>query len=1250
MIVLIIFLISIFVVGYLLFKRSKKSGKDINTISKLIEFINQNYDVEIDPVDEEDDEEDNVAETYKNCSSMLDKLSLKFQKTEFKTSLEVIRRAKDIVQKDIQTHQQYISNITKLEQGSFSNLSFKFKIPDKVLDYLKSFNASKQINVEQYKSTKKIFLDDVSKNIFTNGTTLDLNNVNDIVDTNVNLASKFNTLCENVLNKSKTLFTSNDTYFTSKTINFFNGFVNTISPNLDEIDKEKLKLKSINSNSNTEDILYNLNVIQNLQLCSKSDEDLKLHDINKSLKEKEALMKEQKQIEEDITQLKEDLKDNTYTKKEVDEKKKELDEKKKESKILKDKIVVINKNLSSKYDSDKNYIEDMFKEIEKSFSDKLKLKTEYYVTDDMFSYNAFKEISDNKMIIKKIKDDIDRKKKEYKGYLERLNNLKKKTKSNGGSGDNNSKSVVDIHAEINGIFKFLSQITKTDINKINIESLYKSKDYKVLVNLVKLMDKYDGLIIHSRAYEDYGFTDPQFAFVRKVKRFLSRTETMKKEKKNEFKENVSTYVTKIIEHLDKLKGGPFKEKIDTLLYIQNTYRDIKRLTDTYFDSLFNSYDKLTQDKLTQDKLTQDKKKRVVSSFYEISNTLMYNNIYVLFKKVNFQEKEINNFINECLNELEPILHNKFSIGTMPSNLLITLVEAAPAEAAPAEAAPAEAAPAEAAPAEAAPAEAVPAEAAPAEAAPAEAAPAEAVPAEAVPAEAVPAEAVPAEAALAEEMSNIIENLENLYYHMEKDHSSQFLQMIKDYHKNIVEIKPEEAAPAEAAPKEAVLAEARTAEARVEARTANANNSFIDLKNSIKKINEYVIKVEINQITNGRTTPKKLFKLISLDNEIYDDLLNAFDSCKVIIFGYKQNQHCAIFNELKRILIINTKTNSNRQEFIEKLNLPSDLHSDLHSVNILNLKYSVINYLKQNNLTFDNLTVNIFKNITTIKSLAELVAYYNTVLKTPKDEPIYGIEESKLSTMNIQSIVNSITKGDFKFIHVVNKYVVHEEIKNINSEFKLEFNGINDEKIFESLQNTINYKQKKEHEQELNNLEENLYKRLNQDKRLLNQYNKRLREISNKKPTDYTLNDIKTTISNIKVFESFINISNSINEFKIKVNSIYNMLKNPSGTKKGGNINYTMSDTTQMRMHNLMLYNIVKFVRYKYYIKNSDSMNIYSIIFKDYFISLILSILLYILKMEKLSLGIIIDQVLSIGAFYKYKDTKFLLLPYYLSFL
>ena len=132
-------------------------------------------------------------------------------------------------------------------------------------------------------------------------------------------------------------------------------------------------------------------------------------------------------------------------------------------------------------------------------------------------------------------------------------------------------------------------------------------------------------------------------------------------------------------------------------------------------------------------------------------------------------------------------------------------------------------------------------------------------------------------------------------------------------------------------------------------------------------------------------------------------------------------------------------------------------------------------------------------------------------------------------------------------------------------------------------------------------------------------------------------------------KSISQLSESMNQFNVALEAEHKKQKGGSNIVNS-HIDYTINDSTQMRINNLVLYNIVKFVRYKYYIKNSDSMNIYGIIFKDYFISLILSILLYISKMEKLSLGIIIDQVLSIGAFYKYKDHKYLLLPYYIAFL
>ena len=137
--------------------------------------------------------------------------------------------------------------------------------------------------------------------------------------------------------------------------------------------------------------------------------------------------------------------------------------------------------------------------------------------------------------------------------------------------------------------------------------------------------------------------------------------------------------------------------------------------------------------------------------------------------------------------------------------------------------------------------------------------------------------------------------------------------------------------------------------------------------------------------------------------------------------------------------------------------------------------------------------------------------------------------------------------------------------------------------------------------------------------------------------------------------SFDKFNNSINKLSLSLLRALDKTELES-TKKGGNtiehsyIDYTINDSTRMRINNLVFYNIIKFIRYKYYTKNINSLNIHSIIFKDYFITLILSILLFILKMEKLSFGIIIDQVLSIGMFYKYKDHNYLLLPYYIAFL
>ena len=177
------------------------------------------------------------------------------------------------------------------------------------------------------------------------------------------------------------------------------------------------------------------------------------------------------------------------------------------------------------------------------------------------------------------------------------------------------------------------------------------------------------------------------------------------------------------------------------------------------------------------------------------------------------------------------------------------------------------------------------------------------------------------------------------------------------------------------------------------------------------------------------------------------------------------------------------------------------------------------------------------------------------------------------------------------------------------------------------------------------------------------HNERVANLSNSiKMTGETIETLNKSLSEIKSkrddthnerVDKLSNSIKSLNDALLKINEQIenNKLKIIKGgyTVDNSYIDYTITDSTQMRINNLIFYNIIKFIRYKYYIKKSNDMNIYSVIFKDYFITLILSIFLFILKMEKLSFGIIIDQLLSIGAFYKYKDHNYLLLPYYIAF-
>ena len=106
------------------------------------------------------------------------------------------------------------------------------------------------------------------------------------------------------------------------------------------------------------------------------------------------------------------------------------------------------------------------------------------------------------------------------------------------------------------------------------------------------------------------------------------------------------------------------------------------------------------------------------------------------------------------------------------------------------------------------------------------------------------------------------------------------------------------------------------------------------------------------------------------------------------------------------------------------------------------------------------------------------------------------------------------------------------------------------------------------------------------------------------------------------------------------------------TNKGGSIqnyDYNLSSRSIDRLQNVGIFNIVKFLRLGYYNNSSEKETIESLIFKDYLITIIISIVLHSLRLNKLSIGVLVDQILSMGMYYKYKNEKFLLLPYYLPF-
>ena len=95
-----------------------------------------------------------------------------------------------------------------------------------------------------------------------------------------------------------------------------------------------------------------------------------------------------------------------------------------------------------------------------------------------------------------------------------------------------------------------------------------------------------------------------------------------------------------------------------------------------------------------------------------------------------------------------------------------------------------------------------------------------------------------------------------------------------------------------------------------------------------------------------------------------------------------------------------------------------------------------------------------------------------------------------------------------------------------------------------------------------------------------------------------------------------------------------------------NVNVQLSPKTIGLIENMGFYNMVKLFRWKHYTTSLDE-NLEIVVFKDYLATLILCTFLYAAKQDKLALGTLSDQIISMLLYSKYGNDKLLLLPYYL---
>jgi hypothetical protein len=95
------------------------------------------------------------------------------------------------------------------------------------------------------------------------------------------------------------------------------------------------------------------------------------------------------------------------------------------------------------------------------------------------------------------------------------------------------------------------------------------------------------------------------------------------------------------------------------------------------------------------------------------------------------------------------------------------------------------------------------------------------------------------------------------------------------------------------------------------------------------------------------------------------------------------------------------------------------------------------------------------------------------------------------------------------------------------------------------------------------------------------------------------------------------------------------------------IQFSLSRDSLHIIQNVIILSVFKFARYTYYKKNIVNYGNDLVYLLDYVMTLIICIIFYILGFEKISIGMFIDQLLSMVLYDKINDDKALLLPYYL---